>query len=389
VLDASGSMNAKLPNGETRIEVARRAIKGVAALVPANAQLSLRLYGAQSPAAQKNCEDTHLALPFGPAGAAASAIAASVDGAKAQGYTPIATAIERAQSDFPGDAKERVIVVVSDGKETCKGDPCATAKALGAKGYVIHTVGFAVDTAARMQLQCMARASGGSYFDAPLGPELPGALQSALNACKQAAIAPPKPQPGSLRMTSAGLRHDVFNAETGERMGQIDRASLELKLPAGIYEVAFGPGRWKGIEVRGGERTVIEPGDLRVEHRVDQVVVVDSETGERHGDVDAANPEVTLMPGLYDLVYRRNLRWPFVKVDGGKKTVLNPTRIRIDSAVKFDRARVLTADGQEAARFDAVNRRTALPPGEYVVEVDGRRIPFAGAEGQVLDVKAE
>jgi hypothetical protein len=53
VLDASGSMNARLPNGETRIEVARRAVKGVAALVPAGAQLSLRLYGAQSPVAQK------------------------------------------------------------------------------------------------------------------------------------------------------------------------------------------------------------------------------------------------------------------------------------------------------------------------------------------------
>jgi hypothetical protein len=389
VLDASGSMNAKLPHGETRIDVARRAIKGVASLVPPSAQLSLRLYGAQSPAAQKNCDDTHLALPFGPAGAAAAAIASTVDGAKAQGYTPIATALERAQADFPADAKERVVVVVSDGKETCKGDPCAMAKALGSKGYVIHTVGFAVDTAARMQLQCMARASGGSYFDAPLGPELPGALQSALNACKVAEIVPPKPQPGSLRMTSAGLRHEVFNAETGERVGQIDRANLELKLPAGIYEVAFGPGRWKGIEVRHGERTVIEPADLRLEHRVGQVVVVDSETGERFGSMDAANAEVTLMPGLYDLVYRGGLRWPFVKVDGGKKTVLNPARVNIASEVKFNRARVLTADGREAARFDAVNRRTALPPGDYVVEVDDRKIPFAGTGGQLLEIKPE
>src|SRR2546430_14233175 len=67
ILDASGSMNAKLPNGETRMAVAQRAIKGVAGLVPAQAQLSLRLYGAQSPASQKNCQDTHLAVPFGPA----------------------------------------------------------------------------------------------------------------------------------------------------------------------------------------------------------------------------------------------------------------------------------------------------------------------------------
>ena len=65
ILDASGSMNAKLPNGETRIAVAQRAIKGVAGFVPAGAQLSLRMYGAQSPARQKNCQDTNLAVPFG------------------------------------------------------------------------------------------------------------------------------------------------------------------------------------------------------------------------------------------------------------------------------------------------------------------------------------
>ena len=75
ILDASGSMNAKLPNGETRIAVAQRAIKGVAGFVPAQSQLSLRMYGAQSPASRKNCQDTHLAVPFGAASANADAIA--------------------------------------------------------------------------------------------------------------------------------------------------------------------------------------------------------------------------------------------------------------------------------------------------------------------------
>ena len=70
ILDASGSMNARLPNGETRMAVAQRAIKGVARFVPAQAQLSLRMYGAQSAASRKNCQDTHLAVPFGAASAA-------------------------------------------------------------------------------------------------------------------------------------------------------------------------------------------------------------------------------------------------------------------------------------------------------------------------------
>ena len=76
-------------------------------------------------------------------------------------------------------------MLVSDGKETCQGDPVVAAKALAAKGITVHTVGFIVDTAARGQLQAIARATGGTYFDAPVGPELPDTLKSALNACKK------------------------------------------------------------------------------------------------------------------------------------------------------------------------------------------------------------
>src|SRR6185312_8733200 len=103
ILDASGSMNAKLPNGETRMAVAQRAIKGVAGFVPAQAQLSLRMYGSQAAARQKNCQDTHLAVPFGAASAASGPITASVDGVKAQGYTPIAYSLGEAANDFPAD----------------------------------------------------------------------------------------------------------------------------------------------------------------------------------------------------------------------------------------------------------------------------------------------
>ncbi len=197
ILDASGSMNAKLPNGETRIAVARRAVKGVAALVPAEARISLRLYGAQSPASAKNCRDTHVGVPLGPAGTLGETIAKVVDGATAQGYTPIAYSLQQAANDFPADAKERVIVLISDGKETCQGDPVVAAKGLAAKGIVVHTVGFVVDTAARGQLQNIARVTGGSYFDAPVGPELPNTLKAAFDACKSVATVPPSRGPAS------------------------------------------------------------------------------------------------------------------------------------------------------------------------------------------------
>ena len=91
ILDASGSMNARLPNGETRMAVAQHAIKGVAGFVPAQTPLSLRIYGAQSPASRKDCQDTKLVVPFGAASGNGGAIAAAIDGARAHGYTRLAS----------------------------------------------------------------------------------------------------------------------------------------------------------------------------------------------------------------------------------------------------------------------------------------------------------
>jgi hypothetical protein len=392
LLDASGSMNAKLANGETRIAVAQRAIKGVASLVPASTPLSLRMYGAQSAAREKNCQDSNLAVPFGPASTSGAAIASTVESARAQGYTPIAYSLGQAANDFPPEAKDRVIVLVSDGKETCQSDPVVAAKALAAKGITVHTVGFVVDTAARGQLQAIARATGGSYFDAPVGPELPDSLKSALAACKKTVVTmPAKPQPGKLRTTSTTwlASHAVLNAETGQHVGAFDSSHLVLNLPAGIYEVKFGAARWKGIEVRPGETTTIEPGMLKVQAGVPVgAAVVDSETGEKHGSFDNVSTSVTLIPGVYDLRFAKT-EWRYIKVDGGKTTTLRPVAVILARDLKWKAARVTTKDGEEVARFDAVTWKAALPPGEYVVEVDGSKFPFPATEGEVFEVKAQ
>src|SRR5215216_2554012 len=338
------------------------------------ARRASRSPSAQSPTQQKNCQDTHIAVPFGPADAGSAAITAAVDGVKAQGYTPIAFSLEQAANDFAPDAKERVLVLVSDGKETCQGDPVLAAKALAAKGITVHTVGFVVDTAARGQLQAIARATGGTYFDAPVGPELPETLKSALKACKQrVATVPPKPQPGKLRTTSATwlASHAVHNAETGEKVGSLDSANTQITLPAGIYEVKFGAGSWKRIEVRPGETTTIEPGVLRLAPTTG-ASVVDSETGEKRGSFDRMSSSVTLMPGLYDLRFAKT-EWRFIKVDGGKTVTLKPVQITLTRDLKWQKARVRTQDGQEIFRFDAVTWQAVLPPGEYVVEVDGNK----------------
>lgn len=390
VLDASGSMNAVLPSGESRIAVARRAVKDVAALFPDDAQVSLRLYGSQSPRDDHNCQDTKVAVPFGPASENASQIAAAVDAAPAQGYTPIAHVLAQIGADFPADATERTVVLVSDGKETCDGDPVLAARQLADAGITLHTVGFIVDTAARQQLQAMASATGGSYFDAPVGPELPETMTSALNACSKVVVALPQaPEPGRLRTTSAWIGLPIVNSETGEEVAKFDRMHMEVELPAGVYEVQFGPGSWKGIEVRPGEKTTIDPGELQVEAADPSVhvnaTVVDSETGAEFGKFDRVTTRLTLMPGVYDLRFNK-VDWRYIKVDGGLTTIRKPAAVVLNSELQWKSARVTTPNGEEVFRFDAVSRRVALPPGDYIVEVDGNKIPFPAQEGAVLEL---
>ncbi len=115
--------------------------------------------------------------------------------------------------------------------------------------------------------------------------------------------------------------------------------------------------------------------------------VVDSETGEKHGTFDPMASKVTLMPGVYDVQFSKTV-WRFVKVDGGKTTTIRPAAVVLNG-VKLQGARITTKEGAEAFRFDAVTSRAALPPGDYIVEVDGNKIPFAATEGEVLEIKPQ
>jgi hypothetical protein len=88
-----------------------------------------------------------------------------------QGYTPLAGALQRARDDFdgrPAKSNSNFVYVVSDGEETCDGDPVAAAKALTAAsiGVQVNLIGFSVDSKSATQLKRVAQAGGGAYADA-------------------------------------------------------------------------------------------------------------------------------------------------------------------------------------------------------------------------------
>jgi hypothetical protein len=184
ILDASGSMNAALPGtGKTKLQVAKEVMAQLVPEIPSEVHGALWIYGHRYPQdpKDKSCTDIERVFALGPVDAAA--YVQRVNAAKAIGYTPISDSIEQAAADLPaGDFNS--IILVSDGEETCGGDPCALAEALKASDahVTIHVVGYAVEEVAQKQLQCIAQASGGTYHDAQDAQGLLQAVEEAMAA---------------------------------------------------------------------------------------------------------------------------------------------------------------------------------------------------------------
>jgi hypothetical protein len=184
ILDGSGSMNADLPgSAKTKLVVAKEVLTAVIPQVPQDVHGALWIYGHRLPDEPKDesCRDIERVFALGAMDA--PAYIAAVNSVSAKGYTPISDSIEQAALDLPtGDINS--IVLVSDGEETCAGDPCAVAEALkaSAAAVTIHVVGYAVDAATRDQLQCITRVTGGTYQDADDAAGLLRGIEEAMEA---------------------------------------------------------------------------------------------------------------------------------------------------------------------------------------------------------------
>lgn len=178
VLDASGSMLQRI-DGRRRIEVAHDALAGlVRDSLPEGTPFAFRAFGLQKDACL-----TELRVPLGPLDR--DAAVAAIRGVPAINYakTAIADSLRAAGSDLADTAPPRVIVLVTDGEETCDGDPEAEIRALRAAGLDVRVniVGFAIDDEQLARtFSAWAAAGGGDYFAADGAEALEDAVSRAL-----------------------------------------------------------------------------------------------------------------------------------------------------------------------------------------------------------------
>jgi len=213
VLDGSNSMWGHI-DGTAKIEVAKDVLGTLLSDLPAETEVGLMAYGHRT---EGDCADVQLLVPV--AAGNRDLLRSAVGAIQPKGKTPIAASLSQSREAFSGSGGN--VVLISDGVETCEGDPCAVAGELAAAGLNvrIHVVGFDVGDEERRQLECIATAGKGRYFDAQSAE---GLRLAVAEVQAETEAVPPAPEP------------KVFFEDTFDQEGLADAWEVSNPNPDGF-----------------------------------------------------------------------------------------------------------------------------------------------------------
>lgn len=318
ILDLSGSMAADIGGGETRMEAAKRVMNDVIAALPEREGINVgfRIYGHEgnNTEAQRDvsCQSSELVVPI--EGVNKDALREQVDAAQPIGWTPISLSLERAGGDFQaGENISNNIVLVTDGEETCGGDPCAVAGSLqqGDLAVTSHVIGFALNDQQAQTVSCIAEQGAGLNLRAANARELSEALFTVLQEIQVVV------QNGFLEIEEIGglyPRATITFIATGDQT-PLDPVTLtddnRIELAIGFYDVSWqnpsGQATTIRVNIEAGRTTWVRGSLLKFPQGAGEIYVVKDLAGVvlwqapvEFGDY------MWVLPGIYtmDLVER-------------------------------------------------------------------------------------
>jgi Ca-activated chloride channel family protein len=124
-----------------------------------NVEFALRVYGHTKPFPPQDCDDSRLEVAF--ASNNIEKIKNRIRSLVPSGTTPIAYSLELAAGDFPPcEDCRNIIILITDGIEECRGDPCAVSQELQKKGIVLKPFIIGIGQNFAEAFKCV-----GTYFD--------------------------------------------------------------------------------------------------------------------------------------------------------------------------------------------------------------------------------
>jgi hypothetical protein len=178
VLDSSGSMEDAM-GGYRKIDTLKTRMSQFIRGLSEQAQMGLRVYSTED----GSCSDTRLLVS--PRTIDKQQLIDSINLLEPNGQTPLAHAMEKALDDFPDNGRKNTLVVVTDGLESCNGDPCAVAAEAARRGIEIQVISVGLDNQYDQALACIATNSQGDFHNADNAEEVQQALK---DVAKEAGI---------------------------------------------------------------------------------------------------------------------------------------------------------------------------------------------------------
>ncbi|UYZ22287.1 VWA domain-containing protein [Mesobacillus jeotgali] len=232
-IDSSGSMNGQVSGG-VKMDLAKNAVKKFAAGFPDNTPITLRTYGHKGTGNDKDkqlsCSSTEVMYETNTYNE--QNFSAALNKFKPSGWTPIAASIKAGYDDLKTKAAENtenILYVVSDGIETCDGDPVEEARKLANSDLKVkvNIIGFNVDDEGQRQLKAAAEAGNGQYYTVNSKVELENTLTKLMGEAmssieKNIAKATSKTEinfrTADLKQQVGGIRNDFMDVADAERM---------------------------------------------------------------------------------------------------------------------------------------------------------------------------
>jgi Ca-activated chloride channel family protein len=345
ILDASGSMWGEV-EGRDKIAIAKEVMTELIRELPDRARVGLMAYGHRR---KGDCSDVEELVAVSPLDR--DRLTRTVQAISPKGKTPITRSVRTAAETLKALEEETTIVLVSDGKETCEGDPCALVRELKEAGlrFVLHVIGFDVTEEERRQLECMAGAGGGTYFTAKTAHEFRAAAREVVKKrpeqgfLRVSAVRSGEPFEALVEVLPAGGGDVLKEGRTGTAP---DRPGAPVK--PGTYDVRVWdenlrsrPEVWlRDVEVEAGRTTdveavfdpvgVLELAVTKEGEPFDAMIRVRPAGSDRnvvHASLDRGEGRFELDPGPYDVLVvdesvpsKPEIRLQDVQVEAGRTT---------------------------------------------------------------------
>jgi len=193
ILDSSGSMAEKI-GSEVKIDVAKKAVSDFLTKMPPSVNTGLIVYGhkGSNSTADKDlsCKGIEEVVKLGKNNS--NNIIAAMNSFNSKGWTPIAGSLDFAKNIFENKGKndKDYLILVSDGVESCDGDPLSAAQDIKSKipDIKLSVIGFATDNKTQDFLKRIAALGGGSYLTADNSSDIAKAFNDQLLLIKKDCI---------------------------------------------------------------------------------------------------------------------------------------------------------------------------------------------------------